>query len=81
MMGWGNHGYGMGWFGGIFVILFWAVILGCIILAIRYLVTGKKGPSERSARDPLEILKERYASGEIDTEEFEERKKVLQSGT
>ena len=80
MMGWGNHGSGMGWFGGIFMILFWAVVIAGIIFAIRYLVTGKEGLGERAARDPLEILKERYARGEIDTEEFEERKRVLQSG-
>ena len=81
MMGWGNHGYGMGWFGGIFMILFWAVIIVCIVFAIRYLTTGKVGPVERAGGDPLKILQERYARGEIDTEEFEERKRVLQSGT
>jgi putative membrane protein len=80
MMGWGNQGYGMGWFGGIFMILFWVVVIAGIILAIRYLTTGKVGPSERTASDPLEILQERYARGEIDTEEFEERKRALQSG-
>jgi len=77
MMGWGNHGYGMGWFGGIFMILFWAVVIVGIIFAVRYLTTGKKGVGERSARDPLEILQERYAKGEIDTEKFEEMKRVL----
>ena len=81
MGGWGNQGYGMGWFGGIFMILFWAVVIAGIVFAIRYLTAGKEGPSERSAREPLEILKERYARGEIDTEEFEERMKVLESGS
>ena len=81
MMGWGNHGYGMGWFGGIFMILFWAVVIVCIVFAIRYLTTGKVSPSERAQSDPLKILQERYARGEINTEEYEERKKALQSGT
>lgn len=81
MMGWGNQGYGMGWFGGIFMILFWVVVIAGIIFAIRYLTTGKVGPGEESSREPLEILKERYARGEITTEEYEERKKVLESGT
>jgi putative membrane protein len=52
-----------------------------IVLAIRYLTTGKVSPSERAQSDPLKILQERYARGEIDTEEYEERKKALQSGT
>jgi putative membrane protein len=80
MGGWGNQGYGMGWFGGIFMILFWAVVIAGIIFAIRYLTTGKVGSEERSAGDPLKILQERYARGEIDTEEYEEKKKVLESG-
>ena len=81
MMGWGNHGYGMGWFGGIFMILFWVVVIAGIVFAIRYMATGKEGFSGKKGSDPLDILKKRYASGEIDTEEYEERKKVLQSET
>ena len=81
MMGWGNNGYGMGWYGGIFMILLWVVVIAGIIYAIRYLASGKVGPTERSARDPLEILKERYARGDIETEEYEERVKVLESGS
>ena len=81
MMGWGNHNYGMGWFGGIFMILFWAVVIAGIVFAISYLTTGKVGPAERSAGDPLKILQERYARGEIDTEEYEERRRVLHNGT
>jgi len=59
MMGWGNHGYPMGWFGGIFMILFWAVVIAGIIFAIRYLVTGKESLGEsgaRSAGDPERTL-------------------------
>ena len=81
MMGWGNHGYGMGWFGGIFMILFWAVVIAGIVFAIRYLVTGKEGFSHKKGSDPLETLKDRYARGEIDTEEYEERRKVLEGGS
>ena len=89
MMGWGNQGYGMwgmGGFGGmIMMILFWAVIIVGAILIIRYFTAGHggagqvDGPISRE-RDPLEILKERYAKGEIDSQEFEERKRILGSG-
>ncbi len=81
MMGWGNHGYGMGWFGGIFMILFWGLIIVGIVLVIRHFITGQGSDSESAPRDPRQILKERYANGEIDTEEFEERLKNLEKNT
>lgn len=84
MMGWGSQGYGMwgmGGFGSIMMILFWGLIIVGIILLIRYFTLGHGGStSMMKERDPLEILRERYARGEIDTEEFEERKKALESG-
>jgi putative membrane protein len=78
MMGWGNHGYGMGWFGGIFMVLFWVLVIAGIIYSIRFLATGKSAMTDRAGPGPLQILQERYAKGEIDTAEFEERRKVLQ---
>lgn len=81
MMGWGNHGYGMGWFGGIFMILFWGLIIVAIVLIIRHFMGGSGGETSGQAEnDPLRILQKRYANGEINTEEYEERKKVLESG-
>jgi len=84
MMGWGSQGYGMwgmGWFGGIMMILFWGLIVFGVVLLIRYFTGDRWGsaPMPRE-RNPVEILRERYARGEIGTEEFEERKKVLESG-
>jgi putative membrane protein len=83
-MGWGNQGYGMGGmggFGGIVMVLFWGVIIVGVILVIRYFMSGQGGGQQASVeRDPQQILKERYARGEIDTEEYEERKKNLESG-
>ena len=74
-------GWGMGWFGGIFMILFWALIIIALVFFIRWLVRtsdnrADKGMSQSRA---LEILKERYARGEIDTEEFEQRRHLLES--
>jgi len=88
MMGWGNHGYGMwgdGGFGGIMMIVFWGLIIVGVVLVIRYFISGQvpgnKGSSPYEApSDPLQILRERYARGEIDTEEYEERRKTLESG-
>lgn len=70
---WGGHGFM--WMGA----LFWLLILGLIIWFVVFLVRGSGGgESRRSERKtPLDILNERYARGEIDTEEFEERRKLL----
>ncbi len=81
-MGWGGHGYGWGmgsWTGGIFMILFWVVVIILIVIVIRQLTRHGLGsaPSETLKRDPVQILRERYAKGEIDTEEFEERMRTL----
>jgi len=81
MMGWGNQGYsmwGMGWFGGLIMIFFWIIIIVGAVLVIRYFMADKGGTLGASERDPLEILRERYAKGEIDTQEFEERKNNLE---
>jgi putative membrane protein len=76
---WAWH-YGMmggGW--GIFMmlismVLFWGLIIGGVILLVRFIFpqSGAK-PSE----DSLEILKKRYARGEIEKEEFESKKKDI----
>jgi putative membrane protein len=74
--------WGMGWFGVIFVILIIIlVILGLIFLLPRlkqnYKIEGVETSSGKS--NALEILKERYARGEIDKTEFEEKKKDLEN--
>ena len=76
MMGWG---YGMGWVGMILMVAFWIAIIVGIIFLIRWLVisTGTGGRAARSEESALEILKRRYARGEINKEEFEEKKKDL----
>ena len=76
---WGM-GYGMGGgFGFLFVIIFWILIVVLIVLLIRRLLSSSSGrisgpPQEDSA---LEILKKRYARGEINKEEFQDKKKDL----
>ena len=76
MMGWG---FGMGWFGGIIMVIFWIAVIVGIVLLIRWLIistrTASHGPS--TGESALEILKKRYARGEIDKDEFEEKKKDL----
>ena len=75
--------YGWGWghmfFGSVMMLLFWGGIIVVIVLAVRWLSAG---PSQGTALPPSrnraqEILEERFARGEIDKEEFEERKRLL----
>ncbi len=76
--GWGHGpwmmgGNGMGWFGGIFMVLFWIVVIVGIVFLIRWLAQSTRGGAESA----LEILKRRYAKGEINKKEFEQKKKDL----
>jgi putative membrane protein len=82
------RGPGMMWDGGVFhmffgflmMILFLAIVVGVVVLLVRWLGGSEHplfrptGPTSRSA---LDILKERLAKGEIDVAEFEERKRAL----
>jgi len=73
----GNFGT-FGWVFWIFMILFWTLIIIAIILFIIWL--GKQiqnKNTEAKEKSALDILKERYAKGEIDKKEFEERRKEL----
>lgn len=72
-------GWGMGWFGGIFMILFWILILVGLVFVIKWLIQSTSGgrSDASSGNRALEILKERYARGDIDKSEFEAMKKDL----
>ncbi len=82
--GWGMgpgmmDGWGMGWIGMILMVAFWVLVIVGIVFLIRWLaILGRShGSRERGSDAALDILRQRYARGEISKEEFEEKKKGL----
>lgn len=69
----------MGGFGFFFVILFWGLVIWAIIAGVKMLSQGQdQACCGKSKEDgALRILRERYAKGEIQKEEFESKKKDL----
>lgn len=80
MMWWGGSWYAM-ILGPLFMILFLAVLIAAVVVLVRWLGGPWPGtiPPHHTppGRTPLDILKERFARGEIDKDEFEERRRVL----
>jgi len=77
MMGWAD-GYGWMGPGWIFMILLWALIIGAGVALVRWLATRNSGSSDARRRTPLEILQERYARGEIERQEYEQKRRDLE---
>jgi len=69
-MWWGTWGIGM----MLMMLLFWVVVIVGFVVGIRWLLGRGRTPRSDSA---LTILRERYARGEINKDEFEQRRKDL----
>ncbi|WP_422022332.1 SHOCT domain-containing protein [Pyruvatibacter mobilis] len=78
-----HYGWDWGWghmiFGSLMMILFWGGIIVVVVLAVRRFGSGPSHgtPPATSRNKALDILQERFARGEIDKDEFEERKRHL----
>ncbi len=77
----GWHGMGWGWgamaFGPLMMLIFFGGLVVVIALAIRWLSVPHSGVSGSRRSEALDILEERFARGEIDEQEFTERKRTL----
>jgi putative membrane protein len=80
MMGpfWGHGWDGMGW-GGVVMLLFWVLVIAGVIVLLRRVRARDLDPERAPPRTALNILKERYARGEIDREEFEQKRRDLEA--
>ena len=63
---------------GIGMWIFWIVGIVAVLLVAKLMIVGSSNQSSMISASPLEILKKRYASGEINQEEFESMKKELE---
>lgn len=85
MMYGGYHPFAFGIIGGIFGLLFWILVIIAIIYLIRFIIKGgSQGQHpyhhhhiEMKEDKSMEILKERYAKGEITKEQFDKMKEDL----
>ena len=77
MMGYYDFGYGMGFFGWIFMVLFWAAVIWLIVWLVN---KNKNSARDHSEKTASEILKERYAKGEITKKEYLEMKTAFSRG-
>ena len=81
---WGENSHGyygghmmapgyMGWF----MILFWGLLLITLIFLIRWIAQLPGTTRRIKDKTPLDLLKERLARGEIEIDEYEEKKQLL----
>ncbi len=63
----------MGFFGWTMMIVFWVVVVGLMVWAVR------STASTRRESDPIDILERRFALGEMDGDEYEKRRRTLES--
>ena len=69
--------FGEGGWMGVGMWLFWILLIVVILLAVKT-VAGSGTSSPGQHESPLDILKARYARGEIDEEVFDRRRRVLE---
>lgn len=79
MMGWYHDGMGPG--GWILMTLamvaFWALVVFAVVALFRG--TQRSGEPTVDRRDPIQVLDERFARGEIDEDEYHARSSVLRA--
>jgi len=59
------------------MILVWILVIAAVVVLMWSLIGSSDRRESRERQSPLETLKQRYAAGEIDRDEFEEKKHDL----
>jgi len=82
-MWWGQHMVGLGWggwlLGGLMMLIFWGgLIILVFFLARAFAGSGNQRQGASTDETALDILKKRYARGELSKEEFESIRRDLE---
>jgi len=70
-----NNMFGFGFGGGLFMILWWVLIIAAIVVLVQWVISSSRRGETRP--DSLEILKQRYARGELSQEQFETMRREI----
>jgi putative membrane protein len=72
-----GSGWGWGWMvgGWVMMVVFWGLVILGIVVLVRYLGSGHAPAGSARVETPLEILRRRYATGELTKEQFEQMKR------
>jgi putative membrane protein len=73
-----GNGWGMG-FGGPFMIVLWILVIAGVVVLVKWVIDQSSTSTSYRDKSPLDILRERYARGEINREEYEKKKSDLAS--
>jgi len=80
MMYW-YGGSGMGYaLMGLSMLVFWGLVVTGVVFLVRVLASDRQVPPGMRPLDPMALLRERFARGEIDETEYRQRLKVLNGG-
>lgn len=71
----GNGGM---FFGGGFMWIFWLLVIVAIVAVLKAMIGSNAQRDESEEDSPLSILEKRYARGEIDREEYQEKRRELE---
>lgn len=80
MMRWDYGGGAGSWLGmAVVMLLSWVVLAALTYAVVRALLAGRPGPDRRPLPepDPVELLDQRLARGEIDPEDYQRRRDLL----
>lgn len=78
MMDWTGGAWpvmGLGW---IFMVLVWVLVVVGIVALVRWLGMSSGERRKEADKTALEILRERYARGEIERDEYEQKRRDLE---